>query len=164
MAACAAVAANALALSQARARLEPEHWKKERGCGQVAHERISSKEGLAMEAAVRKLAVRLPEVTEQVDGFGHTSFRVSDKPFVIMGEGGADGPALSFKVLKTTQEILLAQEHFYKTPYIGQHGWVSIRAQHIADYDMLADYLLEGYLCAAPKRLVKQVQANAQAQ
>lgn len=103
-----------------------------------------------MEAAVRKLAVRLPEVTEQVDGFGHTSFRVSDKPFVIMGEGGADGPALSFKVLKTTQEILLAQEHFYKTPYIGHHGWVSIRAKNIADYDMLADYLLEGYLCAAP--------------
>lgn len=126
--------------------------------------RISSREGLAMEAAVRELAIRLPEVTEKVDSFGHTSFRVNDKPFVLMGEGGADGPVLSFKVLKTTQEILLAQEHFYKTPYIGHHGWVSIHAKNIADYSMLADYLLEGYLCAAPKRLVKQMQAKAQAQ
>ncbi|MDH6353375.1 MULTISPECIES: MmcQ/YjbR family DNA-binding protein [Brevibacillus] len=130
------------------------------GCDQMTHERITSKEGLEMEAAVRELAIRWPEVTEKVDGFGHTSFRVSDKPFVIMGEGGAEGPALSFKVLKTTQELLLAQEHFYKTPYIGHHGWVSIRAQNVADYSLLADYLLEGYLCAAPKRLAKQMQAQ----
>ncbi|MFS0557649.1 MmcQ/YjbR family DNA-binding protein [Brevibacillus sp. 179-C9.3 HS] len=124
----------------------------------MVHEQISSIEGLKMVAAVRELATRLPEVTEQVDAFGHTSFRVNDKPFVILGEGGTDGPSLSVKVLKTTQEMLLTQEHFYKTPYIGHHGWVSILAKNVTNYNEVEDYIREGYMCAAPKRLVKQLQ------
>ncbi|NRR23537.1 MmcQ/YjbR family DNA-binding protein [Brevibacillus sp. MS2.2] len=124
----------------------------------MVHEQISSIEGLKMVAAVRELAIRLPEVTEQVDAFGHTSFRVNDKPFVILGEGGTEGPSLSVKVLKTTQEILLAQEHFYKTPYIGHHGWVSILDKNVTSYGEIEDYIREGYMCAAPKRLVKQLQ------
>lgn len=126
----------------------------------MVHGQISSKEGLKMVAAVRELAMRLPEVTEQIDGFGHTSFRVNNKPFIILGEGHhADGPSISIKVLKTTQEILLAQEHFYKTPYIGQHGWVSILNENVTGYNEIEDYMREGYMCAAPKRLVKQLQA-----
>ncbi|MGG1658316.1 MmcQ/YjbR family DNA-binding protein [Brevibacillus sp. NRS-1366] len=123
----------------------------------MGHDRISSKEGLALEDSVRKIAMLLPEVTEQVDAFGHTSFRVNDKPFVMLGEGGPEGPSLSIKTLKLTQEALLQQERFYKTPYIGQHGWTSILAKHITDWREIEDYLLEGYLRTAPKRLAKLV-------
>lgn len=124
----------------------------------MGHEKISSKEGLAMVESVRGLAMRLPEVTEQIDSFGHTSFRVNDKPFVMMGEGGEGGPSLSIKTLPLTQESLLAQDRFYKTPYIGHHGWTSILAKDIGDWKEIEDYLLEGYLRTAPKRLTKLIQ------
>lgn len=123
----------------------------------MGHEPISSKEGLALVDAVRKLAMRLPEVNEQVDAFGHTSFRVNDKPFAMLGEGGLEGPSLSLKTLKLTQETLVQQDRFYKTPYIGQHGWTSIRGKDITDWKEIEDYLLEGYLRSAPKRLAKLV-------
>ncbi|KQL43578.1 phosphoribosylglycinamide formyltransferase [Brevibacillus choshinensis] len=126
----------------------------------MGHHPISSKEGLALVDQVRKLAMRLPEVSEQVDAFGHTSFRVSDKPFVMLGEGGEEGPSLSIKTLPITQEHLLQRQHFYKTPYIGQHGWVSILGKNVADWKEIESYLLEGYLRSAPKRLAKLVQTT----
>jgi predicted DNA-binding protein (MmcQ/YjbR family) len=126
----------------------------------VGHSPISSKEGLALVDQVRKLAMRLPEVSEQVDAFGHTSFRVSDKPFVMLGEGGEGEPSLSIKTLPITQEHLLQRQHFYKTPYIGQHGWVSILGKDVTDWKEIESYLLEGYLRSAPKRLAKLVQTT----
>jgi predicted DNA-binding protein (MmcQ/YjbR family) len=78
----------------------------------------------------------------------------------MMGEGGGEGPSLSIKTLPLTQETLLQQDRFYKTPYIGHHGWTSIRAQDIGDWKEIGDYVLEGYLRAAPKRLVKQIQTT----
>lgn len=126
----------------------------------MGHQPIASKEGLALVDQVRKLAMRLPEVSEQVDAFGHTSFRVNDKPFVMLGEGGEEGPSLSIKTLPTTQEHLLQREHFYKTPYIGQHGWVSILGKNVTDWKEIESYLLEGYLRSAPKRLAKLIQAT----
>lgn len=126
----------------------------------MGHDRISSKEGLALVDSVREIAMRFPEVTEQVDAFGHTSFRVNDKPFAMLGEGGPEGPSLSIKTLALTQEVLLQQDRFYKTPYIGQHGWTSILAKNIADWTEIGDYLLEGYLRAAPKRLAKLISSS----
>ena len=35
----------------------------------------------------RPVVTRLSEADEAVDKFGHTSFRVRDQPFVVMGEG-----------------------------------------------------------------------------
>ncbi len=34
---------------------------------------------------------------------------------------------LSFKSDRETQELLLQKEKYFKTPYIGRHGWVSIQ-------------------------------------
>ncbi|WNC15200.1 MmcQ/YjbR family DNA-binding protein [Brevibacillus brevis] len=123
----------------------------------MGHYPITSKEGLAFVEQVRKLAMRLPEVTEKVDHFGHQTFRVNDKPFVMLGEGEDGTPKMSIKTLPTTQEVLLTRPHFTKTPYIGHHGWVSIAAKDISDWKEIESYLLEGYLRSAPKRLAKLV-------
>lgn len=107
-------------------------------------------------ATVRKICMRLPEVAEQVDSFGHISFRVKDKPFVMMGEKES-GYSLSIKTLPTTQEILLQQDRFSKTPYIGQHGWVSLSQTEPIDWNEIEELIIEGYLRSAPKRLAKLV-------
>jgi predicted DNA-binding protein (MmcQ/YjbR family) len=74
---------------------------------------------------------------------------------VISGES-EKGFSLSFKSDRETQEILLQKEHFFKTPYIGRHGWVSIQNPGEEDWDELTDLIQEAYLRAAPKRLVKK--------
>lgn len=117
---------------------------------------ITSEQGLRLVEKVREIAMRLPEVTEAVDKFGHTSFRVNDKPFVMMGEGKGD-TSLSLKVLKETQEVLLQRTGFTKTHYIGHHGWVTLDTAAEMDWNEIEELMTEGYLRSAPKRLQKQV-------
>ncbi|WP_373566091.1 MmcQ/YjbR family DNA-binding protein [Mesobacillus foraminis] len=100
---------------------------------------------------LRKICLALPEAVEIVDGFGHNTFKVNGKSFVISGE-----KRLSFKSDRETQEILLEKEYFYKTPYIGHHGWVSIDQPTEEHWDELTSLIQEAYLRAAPKRLVKK--------
>ncbi|MFB5197197.1 MmcQ/YjbR family DNA-binding protein [Neobacillus sp. KR4-4] len=104
---------------------------------------------------VRKICLSLPEAVEHIDGFGHNTFKINGKSFVISGEN-KKGFGLSFKSDRETQELLLQKEHYYKTPYIGQHGWVSIQNPAEENWDELTDLIQEAYLRAAPKRLVKQ--------
>jgi len=104
---------------------------------------------------VRKICLALPEASENIDGFGHNTFKINGKSFVIAGVS-EKGFSISFKSDRETQEILLQKEHFFKTPYIGQHGWVSIQNPIEENWDELTDLIQEAYLRAAPKRLVKQ--------
>ncbi len=107
---------------------------------------------------VRNICRPLPEVEEIVDGFGHNTFKVKGKSFILMGDEEGKGRAgISFKSDKETQGMLLERGGYYKTPYIGQHGWVSIDAGDSVDWDELGTLLVEAYLRAAPKRLAKQM-------
>ena len=104
---------------------------------------------------VRKICLALPEAVEHIDGFGHNTFKINGKSFVISGER-ENGFGISFKSDRETQELLLQKEYFFKTPYIGQHGWVSMQNPAGENWDELTDLIQEAYLRAAPKRLVKQ--------
>jgi predicted DNA-binding protein (MmcQ/YjbR family) len=116
---------------------------------------MESHETAGMLECLRKVCLALPEALEHVDGFGHNTFKINGKSFVISGES-EKGFSLSFKSDRETQGLLLQKEHFFKTPYIGQHGWVSIHNPQGEDWDELTDLILEAYLLAAPKRLVKK--------
>ncbi|MGG1677790.1 MmcQ/YjbR family DNA-binding protein [Neobacillus sp. NRS-1170] len=124
------------------------------------HKQVSSKEGLAALDRIRQICMELPEVTEEIDGFGHTSFRVKDKPFVMMGEN-KEGVSAAIKTLPTTQEFLIQQPGYFKTPYIGQHGWTSLFIIENQNWEDLKGYIYEGYCRAAPKRLSKLI-SNAE--
>ncbi|QED49972.1 MmcQ/YjbR family DNA-binding protein [Cytobacillus dafuensis] len=117
---------------------------------------IQSEIGLYGIEKVREISMKFPEVDEKVDSFGHTSFRVKDKPFVMMGEKEGQS-SLAIKTLPTTQEILLLLDGFFKTPYIGQHGWTSLIIDQDINWKEIEGYILEAYLRTAPKRLCKVV-------
>lgn len=112
--------------------------------------------GRRLLAALRETCGRLPEVEEVVDGFGHTTFKVRGKSFVIagMGEGGE---AVSIKADRETQAILVRAGPYYRTPYIGQHGWVSIADPLDHDWVEVEELIADGYVLAAPKRLGREV-------
>jgi hypothetical protein len=115
---------------------------------------IRSVQGLAMLEKMRGICTSYPGVAEHVDGFGHSSFRVKDKPFVILGEREGFGPGISIKTSKETQEFLMLKGGYFKTPYIGQHGWITTRAEK-PDWKGIEELVEEAYVRTAPKRLLR---------
>jgi predicted DNA-binding protein (MmcQ/YjbR family) len=123
----------------------------------VTHQRqLQSPEGQRLLAALRQVCTALPEVEELIDGFGHTTFRVRKKSFVIAGMG-EDGMAVSIKADPVTQAELIRRGPYYRTPYIGQHGWVTIADPIGHDWEEVAELIVDGYRRAAPKRLARML-------
>jgi predicted DNA-binding protein (MmcQ/YjbR family) len=75
---------------------------------------------------LRTICLALPETTETLT-FGHPTFRVANKMFAVLetykGELG-----ICVNVGKLMQGIFLDDPRFFRTPYIGRHGWVTLRA------------------------------------
>ncbi|KQL50522.1 phosphoribosylglycinamide formyltransferase [Heyndrickxia shackletonii] len=116
---------------------------------------MESQDTVGMLENLRNICLALPEAVEHIDGFGHHTFKINGKSFVISGESDK-GFRLSFKSDRETQEILIQKDHFFKAPYIGHHGWVSIQNPNEENWYELNDLIQEAYLHAAPKRLVKK--------
>lgn len=75
---------------------------------------------------LRSVCATLPGAEEYVM-VHHPAFRVGKKPFAVSGmDEAARGPTLSINLGREAQPDLLSDARFYKTPYIGQHGWVTI--------------------------------------
>ena len=115
---------------------------------------LDSPAGRKLLKALRKVCAPLPEVVDEIDGFGHTAFRVGKKSFVIAGMGER-GTAISIKSDPANQGLLVNRGPYYRTPYIGQHGWVSVDDPLAQDWAEIAELIVDGYRLAAPKRLAK---------
>jgi predicted DNA-binding protein (MmcQ/YjbR family) len=120
------------------------------------HNQLDTEQGRRLLAALRDVCAGLPEVEEIIDGFGHTTFRVRKKSFVIAGMGEA-GQAVSIKSDPTTQALLVKHGPYYRTPYIGQHGWVTIDDPLDHDWEQVRELIVDGYRLAAPRRLAQQL-------
>lgn len=117
---------------------------------------LVSETALAVRDRIRKICSELPEAEEKIDGFGHTTFRVRDKSFVMMGEGEKGwGGNCNIKSDKETQQVLIQKGPYIRAPYIGQHGWVQVANKEIRDWDEFRELIIEAYLRAAPKKLVQ---------
>ncbi|KSU83031.1 Predicted DNA-binding protein, MmcQ/YjbR family [Fictibacillus enclensis] len=123
------------------------------------HKKVQSESGLRMLENVREICTLFPETVEHIDGFGHTSFRVREKPFIIMGEN-EHGTSLAIKTLPETQEILLQEERFFRPAYIGHHGWTSIYNSEEINWEEIRGLIYEAYCRTAPKRLIKMIQED----
>src|SRR5262245_37871331 len=81
----------------------------------------------ALLAKLRKICGPLQDAAETVT-FGHPTFQVNGKTFAVFeqykGEFG-----LALKVEKELQQVFLKDPRFYMTPYIGKHGWVTLRME-----------------------------------
>jgi predicted DNA-binding protein (MmcQ/YjbR family) len=109
---------------------------------------------------VRRICAKLPEVVEERDGFGHFSFRAGKRSFVIVGAGEDGRGSMSIKADLYTQDRLIRSGGYQRTPYIGQHGWVSIEAGSKPDWAEIEELIADAYRLAAPKRLLKLLDAE----
>lgn len=120
---------------------------------------LDTAEGRRLVEALRAVCARLPEVEEVIDGFGHTTFKVRGKSFVIAGMGES-GEAVSIKSDPVTQAVLVRRGPFYRTPYIGHHGWISIADPLDRDWPHVQALIVDGYRLQAPKRLAESIPAD----
>lgn len=109
---------------------------------------------------VREVCKLLQEVTVEKDGFGHTSFRIRKKTFVMIG-GGHDGQgSLSIKADLPAQDLLVKRGPYIRTPYIGQHGWVTVWGNDPIDWDEVSELVADAYRMSAPKKLARQLEES----
>jgi predicted DNA-binding protein (MmcQ/YjbR family) len=109
----------------------------------------------ALLTKLRKICSLLPDVTETVS-FGHPTFQVSGKTFAVFeqykGEFG-----LALKVEKELQSVFLKDPRFYLTPYIGKHGWVTLRMNSKpADWKEVRELVRGSYGLVATERLARK--------
>jgi predicted DNA-binding protein (MmcQ/YjbR family) len=75
---------------------------------------------------LRKICLQLPAATEGLS-FGHPTFRVEKKMFAVLEEYKGE-LGIYLNVGKLLQGVFLNDQRFFRTPYIGKHGWVTLRA------------------------------------
>ena len=124
-------------------------------------DRVRSAQELKLIEKMKKICAKLPEVDVGVDGFGHTTFKVGKKSLVLIG--GGEGPdrnrgSLSVKTDVTTQQMLVKRGPWIRTPYIGQHGWVTAWGDAKLDWNEVAELVKEAWRASAPKRLLKTME------
>ena len=76
-------------------------------------------------AQLRKICMALKGAEETIS-FGHPTFRVNGKMFCVLEEY-KDELGICVKVEQVLQGVFLDDPRFFRTPYIGKHGWVTLR-------------------------------------
>lgn len=110
-------------------------------------------------AEFRKIAFSLPEVVES-ESFGHPWFRIGgEKGKMVSVFGQQDGHwTISFKASKADQGLFLDDGRFFKTPYIGQHGWVTLKLPNAQpNWEEVTELLKMSYRNNAPAKLRSKV-------
>jgi len=74
---------------------------------------------------LRKICCDLLGSTETAT-FGHPTFQVNGKTFSVLEEYKSE-LGICVKVEKELQGIFLDDPRFFRTPYIGKHGWVTLK-------------------------------------
>ncbi len=101
-------------------------------------------------ANLREICLALPKTSETVT-FGHPTFQVSTKTFSVL-ETYKGELSICVKVGKQMQPIFLQDRRFYRTPYVGQHGWVSLRANTKLNWKEIAELVRGSYELVSVKK------------
>ncbi len=102
---------------------------------------------------LRAICLALP-ATEEVEAWGHPTFRVRGKIFATFG-GEADQAQMSVKSTHEMQAALVSSDpRFSVSHYVGKHGWVTLSMAGRVDWSEIEALVRESYRLIAPARLV----------
>ena len=111
---------------------------------------------------LRALCLAFPEAHE-VEAWGEPTFRVRNKLFAMYASTnthhGAGRPGVWIKSAAVTQDLLVSKGDFERTPFIGQHGWVTAtgKASELP-WPTLEGLIEDAWRAVAPKRLLKRLE------
>jgi len=99
---------------------------------------------------VRRLCLVLPETAETLT-WGQPHFRVRGKIFAGFGDHGGKA-TLGFKLEREHADAVVQDPRFARAPYVGAHGWISMDAAGIRDWNEVRAFLVESYRLIAPRK------------
>ncbi len=103
---------------------------------------------------MRKIALALPEATEELTWGTDVNFRVRGKIFCFPGHGGG----MTIKADPAEREALLGDPRFTPARYLARAGWVTMDHQlQPVDWDEVRELIHTSYCLIAPKKLAAQV-------
>jgi predicted DNA-binding protein (MmcQ/YjbR family) len=106
-------------------------------------------------ARLRKICLALGGAEEAVT-FGHPTFRVNGKTFCVLEEYKGE-LGICVKVEKELQGIFLDDPRFFRTPYVGKHGWVTLRVYAARlNWSEVNDLVKGSYLLMRPTSAKKR--------
>lgn len=108
---------------------------------------------------LRRICLALPE-TSEVQSWGHPNFRVGKKTFAVFERYQGEW-AICCKVPRPHQALFLKDPRFYRTPYIGQHGWVSLRVTGRLNWKEIEELVVGSYRLVALPRMRKALEPQA---
>jgi len=106
---------------------------------------------------------RLPEITYETVGDGHTAFRIRKKIFgYYMFDHHGDG-IIGFCCKSSLSEqrrmIREDSESFFVPAYVGPRGWIGIRLDlEEVDWDTVGELARQAYQAIAPRKLATLVE------
>jgi predicted DNA-binding protein (MmcQ/YjbR family) len=93
---------------------------------------------------VRGICLALPEVVETAS-YGHPTWKARKKTFAVFEQYRGDW-SIALKSEPDQQRALIATDtRFYRTPYIGQQGWVSFKLQGRIPWARLRELLRDAH-------------------
>src|SRR6516225_4521296 len=94
-------------------------------------------------AKLREICSALLEVQE-VKTWGHPTFKAGTKTFAVL-ERYNGHLCICFKATLPLQQLLIEDPRFFKTPYIGKQGWVSLIADKPPNWREVRQLIHESY-------------------
>lgn len=101
---------------------------------------------------LRAICLALPDAREEMK-WGHPNWTVGGKIFAAFGFYGG-GPSLATKQTHARQAQLIDDpERFFPSPYVGQHGWTSMRLEGEIEWSVVEGLVKtsHGHVTASPK-------------
>lgn len=116
-------------------------------------------------ADLRRVCLDLPETVE-VEAWGRPTFRAGKKIFAVFTGSEEDRYTVIFKPDAEERPALLGDGdgRFYSPPYWGPGGWLGLDLTAApVDWDEVAELVETSYRQVALKRMLKALDADAQA-
>jgi predicted DNA-binding protein (MmcQ/YjbR family) len=106
-------------------------------------------------ARLRRIALALPEAWETVS-FGHPTFRAGKKTFAVF-ENYRGEDTICFKATREDQSLLVLDPRFFVAPYVGRHGWTSMRVGAGLDWREVTELVEESYRLVGTRKQVARL-------
>jgi len=107
---------------------------------------------------LRRFCLSLPDGVE-ADSWGHPNFRAGKRTFAVY-ELYQGKPCVAVKLPRPEGERLLADARFFRTPYIGKHGWISLWVDRPVRWPLVKELVLTSYREVATKQQAARLEAG----
>ncbi len=101
-------------------------------------------------AKLREICLALPGASE-VRTWGHPTFQSGKKSFAVLEEYNGH-LCICFKATLPLQQLLIENPRFFKSPYIGNQGWVSLIADRRPNWKEVRRLVQESYKLVTLKK------------